>query len=301
MPTQAKPGAAQAKPALPVFRRGAAAEELPEIKVGLPPVAARPQTAKRAADAVDLSGKAKAWFLIGAGGSGKTAMARWLGWTMGTAGRTAVLAALDPQNRSLASWFEQVSQPEGSDGAQTARWLRELLGFLMAERHSAILDFGGGDTALARLVDAAPEIAGALSEAGVEPVACYMLGPRVDDLASLGTLEADGFRPRATLLVLNEGRVDSTMAREEAFAHVTKHSAFRSAVVRGAVPVWMPRLEPEVAQEIEAKRLTFGQARDGQVPEGAEFAPVGGLERSMVGRWLARMEEEFAPVRSWLP
>ena len=91
------------------------------------------------------------------------------------------------------------------------------------------------------------------------------------------------------------------MDPDEAFASVTRHSAYRAAIARGAVPLSMPRLEPEVAQEIEVKRLQFGAARDGQVPPGAKFAPIGSFNRSMVRRWLVRMEEEFAPVASWLP
>jgi hypothetical protein len=63
----------------------------------------------------------------------------------------------------------------------------------------------------------------------------------------------------------------------------------------------MPRLEPEVMSEIENKRLHFGHARDGTVPAGRTFSPIGGLRRSMVGRWLERMEQEHEPIRSWLP
>ena len=79
------------------------------------------------------------------------------------------------------------------------------------------------------------------------------------------------------------------------------HSSFRDAVARGAVVVWVPALESAVMQEIEAKRLDFGLARDGLVPEGATFQPIGGLRRSMVRRWLERMEAAFAPIESWLP
>jgi len=140
-----------------------------------------------------------------------------------------------------------------------------------------------------------------MAAAGVEPVAVYALAPRQDDLAVLEAMEAAGFKPKATLLLLNEGRVDSTLSREEAFARTLRHSAFRSAISRGAVPLWMPRLEPEVAQEIEGKRLQFGAARDGLVPAGAKFAPLGGFERSMVKRWLEKMDREFAPIMSWLP
>jgi hypothetical protein len=154
------------------------------------------------------------------------------------------------------------------------------LSYLMQQKASAVVDFDGGDTALSKLVDLAPSIAATMEDAGVI---------------------AAGFQPKATSIILNEGRVDSTMARDEAFARVLRHSVFRSAVARGAVPLWMPRLEPEVMQEIEGKRLTFGQARDGVVPEGRTFAPIGGFERAMVGRWLERMEHEHEPIRSWLP
>jgi hypothetical protein len=97
--------------------------------------------------------------------------------------------------------------------------------------------------------------------------------------------------------VLNEGRVDSVLTREEAFVRLTRHSDFLGLVARGAVPLWMPRLEPELAGLIEGRRLMFGTTRDGQVPEGARFAPIGGLERSMIARWLERMDKNSVRCR----
>ena len=287
---------------VPLFGRGPSLDDEPEVfvramGVGSVPAAAKPRTVS----AVDLSGKAKVLFLIGPGGTGKTKLARWIGWQMAESGRSVLLAALDPQNRSLATWFDGVESPSSTDGAQSSRWLRDLLKFAIGNKQSAMLDFGGGDTALSRLVEAAPDFADAMSAAGVEPVAIYTLAPRQDDLVVLESLERLGFTPRATALVLNEGRVDSTLSRDEAFARIVRHSAFRASIERGAIPIWMPRLEPEVAQEIEGKRLQFGQARDGQVPDGAKFAPIGGFERSMVKRWLEKMDQEFAPIRTWLP
>ena len=287
---------------VPLFGRGPSLDDEPEVVVrDMQAPASAVSTVSATPAGVDLSKSAKALFLVGPGGTGKTMFARWIGWRMQEAGRAALLGALDPQNRSLTSWFDGVETPPTTDGAQSARWLRDVLSYLTANRHSGVLDFGGGDTALARLVELAPDFASAMSADGLEPVAVYALAPRQDDLAVLEAMEARGFQPRATLLLLNEGRVDSAMTREEAFARVLRHSAFRSAVARGAVALWMPRLEPEVAQEIEGKRLSFGAARDGQVPAGAKFAPIGGFNRSMVRRWLERMEHEFAPVSSWLP
>ena len=81
----------------------------------------------------------------------------------------------------------------------------------------------------------------------------------------------------------------------EAFAALRRHSAFRGAVARGAVVVEMPRLDPpELALEVERKRLGFGAARDG---EGA----LGPLDRAGVRAWMDRMERTFARVEPWLP
>ena len=287
---------------VPLFRRRPVGEDEPETRVGLAAVSSAATAVEASVQSsLDLSGKPKVWFMIGGGNSGKTVEVRWLVGRMAEHGREAILAALDPANRSLATWFDHVEQPPSSDGVQTARWLREFLTFIMTERsHNAVLDFGGGDTSLAKLIDTAPDIATTLEDAGIAPVACYTLTPRLDDLAALDTLEAAGFKPKATLLLFNEGRVDSSMSRDEAFARVGRHTAVRNALARGAVPIWMPRLEPEVMGEIEGKRLRFTQARDGQVPAGARFAPIGGLERSMVRRWLEKMEQAHAAIPSWL-
>jgi hypothetical protein len=114
-------------------------------------------------------------------------------------------------------------------------------------------------------------------------------------------METAGFKPAATLIVLNEGKVDSNSDPQEAFAGILRHSAYQSAVERGAITLWMPALDPEVMGELELKLLHFTAARDGQLPEGATFAPVGGLRRSKVRRWLEAMESAHAPIHSWLP
>ena len=58
---------------------------------------------------------AKVWFLIGRGNSGKTAFARWMVHNMTEAGGSARLAAIDPGNRSLSTWFNNVHRrpPQG--------------------------------------------------------------------------------------------------------------------------------------------------------------------------------------------
>jgi hypothetical protein len=136
-----------------------------------------------------------------------------------------------------------------------------------------------------------------MQDAGVEPVAIYPLSSSISDLSPLTTLEAAGFKPRATLSILNEGRTNPTVPREQSFRRIMQRSAYRAAIDRGAIQLRMPRLF--VAEEIEETRITFKEAGDGIVPDGRwcrwEF------DRSSVHKWLNLMATEFAPIASWLP
>jgi hypothetical protein len=295
---------------VPLFRRGADLDDAPEIEVGLPAAVGRASAA--APRGIDLAGP-PCVFLIGPGKVGKSTFARWAGGRMTEAGRAAFLAALDGGARTLMAYFEGAEQPTVADPAapgqriptrdpvQVTAFLRDALEHVMAARPPAMLDMGGNDTALPSLLGATEGLAAALEEAGVTPVALYFLGPRISDLDALAVLEARGFQPKATALVLNAGVVDATLDSAAAFAALRRHSVFRAAVERGALALEMPKLPPELAAEIERKQLHFADARDGVVPPGKAMAPIGGLSRAAVRRWMAEMETAFAPIAHWLP
>ncbi len=210
-------------------------------------------------------------------------------------------AALDPQNRFRASFVEGVHQPPTNDAAAVTRWLEDLIHAMLAQQHSALLDLGSGDTSLIRLLDDAPDLASAMESSGVAPVAIYTVGPRVDDLASLASLEERGFQPKATAIIMNEGLADPTIPPDEAFGWVLRHSVFKAAVDRGAVVLWMPRLDPAVAADIEEKRILFSAARDGISPKSHPSEPLGIFDRSRVRAWMVAMGEMLTPIRPWLP
>ena len=168
----------------------------------------------------------------------------------------------------------------------------------MKNQRSAVIDFGGGDTSLTRLISEVPDIVEMMQGAGVHPVALYLLSPRLGDLSALGTLEAAGFRPKATAIIRNEGVADPTLPRERAFARTMHHPVYEAAIARGAVPLWMPRLH--AAKEVEDRRITFAQARDGMMPEGRQGVPMNPFDSGRVRVWLDHMAAELAPVRSWL-
>lgn len=68
-------------------------------------------------------------------------------------------------------------------------------------------------------------------------VAIYLLSPRVDDLIPLSEMQAAGFQPPATTLVLNEGWVDTSREPTREFATPRHYPAYRAAIERGAVEI----------------------------------------------------------------
>jgi hypothetical protein len=285
------------------FGRSPVLEDEEEVAVMLPPASAAPAARKAGQIGVDLSGTPKLWFVIGPGRSGKTTLLRYVAETILAAGEghEAMFVAMDPGNRSLTGFLEGVLQPPTSDAAANAKWLEQLIEHAMDNKISALIDLGGGDTSLGKLLAQVPDLVARLEEAGIAPVAIYTIGPRQDDLTALAGMEAAGLKPRATAIVCNEGLADPTISREEAFARILRHSAYRAAVARGAMPLWMPMLDPAVAADIEAKRLHFTDARDAVVPEGRKVTPLGTFDRSRVRQWLETMNAEFEAIRSWLP
>jgi len=169
-----------------------------------------------------------------------------------------------------------------------------LLAKVVETKWSAVIDFGGGDTSLPKLVEEIPDLLAVMGEAAIAPVAMYLLSPRVDDLTPLSEMQEAGFQPKATALILNEGRVDTSRDAAREFALLRRHPVYRRAIENGAVEVWMPRLY--AAQQIEARRITYRQAA-----EGAGAPPIGVFDRSRIHRWLAAMDTTFAPVSSWMP
>jgi hypothetical protein len=78
-----------------------------------------------------------------------------------------------------------------------------------------------------------------------------------------------------------------------------RHPDYEAAIARGAIPIWMPRLFS--AKEVEDRRLTYAQARDGIMPEGRRGAAMNPFDQSRVRVWLDQMTAAFAPIASWLP
>ena len=188
--------------------------------------------------------------------------------------------------------------PRSHDPAQTAAWLEKFLSRVMATQKTAAIDFGGGDVSLASLLRQVPDLQVMMERSGVEPVALYLLSPRVSDLTPLAAMEAAGFRPKATALILNMGRIQDERDPEQEFYQLRKHSAYRAAVERGAMQIWMPRLY--AAKAVEERRAGFRQAARLDADAAPLAQPLDAFNQSRVRQWLEQMTAAFAPVESWL-
>ena len=262
-------------------------QALPIAALPMPPGAqSSASAAEEAPPAIDLSGKRKAWFLIGRGRIGKTTFARWLIETMDQRGGSAIIAAADPLNRSLRAFMDNVTEPPTTDPEEVKNWLRDLLEYQVGEKVHSIIDLGGGNTSLSALLAEMPDLAEVLSQGGVEAVACHVVGSDPHDCVPLAVTEAENFQPRATVIVLNEAH-----GQRPRFDQVLAQAEVRAAIARGAVQLWMPRLNGDAARQCDANRWRYHDVR----------SKAGPFTASAVQTWLRRMSEEFAPISSWIP
>ncbi|MFL5252955.1 MAG: hypothetical protein ACJ8AI_08680 [Rhodopila sp.] len=274
------------KPTSPAIAfRPSARAAMPVAFLPMPPAAAVDAKVEMPA-AVDLTGKKKAWFLVGRGRIGKTTFARWLTETTGQRDGSAIIAACDPVNRSLRQFLNNVAEPLSSDPIEVRDWLRDLLQFQMEEGLNSIIDLGGGNTSLSALLAEMPDLHQVLADGGVEPVALHVVGSDPHDVVPLAVTEAEGFQPPATAIICNEAH-----GRRIRFDQVLAQPEVRATLDRGAIQLWMPMLSPDAAKQCDANCWRYYDVR----------TKAGPFVASAVQTWLRRMGEAMQPITSWIP
>jgi hypothetical protein len=251
--------------------------------------------------ALDLTGKPKVVMVMGDSNTGKTFLLRYIAEQALAADPhcTAIFGKIDADKPGLFDYFsaDEVTQPDNYHPSYVLRWVEALISDCMQNKRSAAVDFGGRDSSIVSLVQQQDDLPKLMEAANVHPVAVYMLGPRVEDLALLATLEQSGFQPAATALILNGGLGDPYLDFNAAFARIKRHPDFCRAVERGAQVVHLPRLHAAAA--VELRRVGFLQARDAIAPVGRSVPPLDAFDRGRVGRWLLEMQAALGPIRSW--
>jgi hypothetical protein len=217
------------------------------------------------AQGIDLAGKPKVIFAVGRGRTGKTTFLRWISEISIDRGSSVILADIDPSNATFSTYFGNVARPETDAPAGIVRWLQSLIEHCMAERQSAIVDLGGGDTTLRTLATELPSLAETMEIEGIAPVVFHLLTTNPEDLTPALTLSERGFSPPAQALVLNEFGIEAGRTRAESFRRIFQQPGFQT-LAQTSVVLWMPRLFS--AEAIEARQCKFQMARDGRVTPG---------------------------------
>lgn len=261
---------------------------------------------------------------VGVGGDGGRRPVLWVALGRQRVGKTALLSAAaqffrargaalevwnaDQQNRghALSAFFPDASSPPTAGGIADGRaWIAERIERLASgggggARRSAVLDTGGGFTGFSALTERVP-LAEALEEAGVRPVALFVVGPERADLDYLEHFSAEGggFAPEASVLVFNTALVEAGRSSAGAFAPVMGHRAVRAAVDRGAAVATMPALG--CLSDLADQGLGYEAALRGDYAPGQRR--LGFLALAEVRRfWTRELPRFFADIPDeWLP
>ncbi|GEO43031.1 hypothetical protein SAE02_71790 [Skermanella aerolata] len=230
---------------------------------------------------------------FGRGFGGKSTLLTEVAYRARNQGRDVIVADFDARSKTLADLFPGAVVPQTEELPDLKTEFSKLLNRMAKDKASAVVDFGGGDRFMLeygrdlRLVEFC-------ERRGIEPVAIYVLGPEVEDLRHcLSIYEAGYFRPKRTILMLNEGVIREGRTVVGAFEQTMADPGFQRMVSGGAVPMLMTRLP--CMDAIKERRLNlYEAATNGQLDPVEEF---------MLDDWLADLETKRQKfnVGDWLP
>jgi hypothetical protein len=233
---------------------------------------------------------------FGRGFGGKSTLLSEIAWRAKDQGRSVIVGDFDARSKTLADLFPGAAVPQTEELPDVKTEFSKLLNRMVKERASAVVDFGGGDRFMLeygrdlRLVEFC-------ERRGIEPVAIYVLGPEVEDVRHCVSIyEAGYFRPKRTLLVLNEGVIREGRTVVGAFERTMADPGFQRMAADGAVPMLMPRLP--CMDLAKANRISFYDAATG----GGDN-PLDPVEEFMLSDWLTDLEAKRVKlgVAEWLP
>lgn len=176
-------------------------------------------------------------------------------------------ADLHNRSHTLSLFHPDALEPPAAAGLQDQRkWIEDRVRDQVQHRRDAVLDVGGGVTALNALIEEV-KLVRSLERRGVTPVLLYVLGSERADLDYLERFTQDqSFLPPATVIVLNGGLVTSGRSTRIAFAPLIEHQVVVKAINRGARIVEMPALG--CLAEVIDRGLSFRDFADGKQADG---------------------------------
>lgn len=192
-------------------------------------------------------------------------------------------ADLHNRSHTLSLFHPDALEPPAAAGLQDQRkWIEDRVRDQVQHRRDAVLDVGGGVTALNALIEEV-KLVRSLERRGVTPVLLYVLGSERADLDYLERFTQDqSFLPPATVIVLNGGLVTNGRSTRMAFAPLIEHQVVVKAINRGARIVEMPALG--CLAEVIDRGLSFRDFADGKQADG--HAETSFFDQERVWLWL---------------
>lgn len=232
---------------------------------------------------------------------GKTALLNVMAQVYGEAGAELDIWNVDLLNRShsISGFFDHAVSPPSGGLEDQREWLQARILEQVHSRRDAILDVGGGWTALHQLIDQM-RIVDVLERRGINLTVAYLLGTEAADLDYLAQFQDKGnFMPPQTILVLNEGLVTTGREAHTAFRQILTHPVVLRATEEGAQVAFMPALGCMAA--VTDRKMSFRDfADDKQVPG---FPETSFFDQELVALWLEREMPRFLEEipANWLP
>jgi hypothetical protein len=233
---------------------------------------------------IDQSGrKPVLMFVVGRQRVGKTVFLNVLAQYLRERGAECEIWDADIANASnnLSALHRRAKSPPSRDPEDSKTWLESQIDHVMRTRCDAMVDVGGGETALTRVITELP-LADSLEEHGIRVVVVHVVGPDAADLDYLDTCEAGGlFAAPATLIVQNAGLVMTPGGVSAAFAAISDHKTVQRVKGRGGVVTRMPLLVCML--EVTKRKLGFVEAYEGKA--GPDGTAIAFLDRVRVRKW----------------
>ena len=232
---------------------------------------------------------------------GKTALLNTLAQVYRDAGAEFDVWNLDMMNEShsMSNFHPGAISPPSAALEDQQTWLQNCIREQVRSQRDAVLDVGGGWTALHKLVDQT-RLVDVLGRRGINLTVAYLLGPETADLDYLAQFQRKGnFLPPQTLLVLNEGLVSGGRAPQVAFQPTLEHPVVKRAIDQGARVVFMPALG--CLSAVTDRKMSYRDfADDKQVPG---FLETSFFDQELVALWLEReMPAFFQEIPThWMP
>ena len=234
---------------------------------------------------------------VGRGGSGKSFVLEEMVWRARAQGRRVIIADGDMRSSTLAGIIpDDVTRPPSDALPDKKEWLTGVFNQMLLEGVSAVVDLGGGEQVLQEYGNDLA-IVDLCTEAGIEPLAIFCLGPDPEDLQhALSIWEGGYFRPDKALLILNEGAIRTGRTVAGAFEKTLQDPGFLRMIEGGVRPILLPRLACN--DLVRETRKGFYAAAAGSGLD-TRFQ----VQKIMVGRWLKALEHKRAEhgASDWLP